>query len=75
MTRFVRPEHLRVSPEHGDGLPAEILSVSFLGPLTRVEASVEGVEMFIDMASSDGTELRRGRIVGLSLAGPVMRVR
>ncbi len=72
---FVRPEHVRVTSVPGEGMRAEVRSVSFLGPLTRVEASLDGQEILIDMASSDAAELRRGHIVGLSLAGPVTPVR
>jgi putative spermidine/putrescine transport system ATP-binding protein len=68
----VRPEHIRiVGPDEAEvGERARVVSVSFLGPLTRVECALEDVKVVVDVSSRAATHLVEGDQVRLVLDGP-----
>lgn len=70
----VRPEHIRlVRPdEEPVGERARVTSVSFLGPLTRVECAVDGLKVVVDVSSRAATHLAEGDQVRLVLDGPTV---
>jgi putative spermidine/putrescine transport system ATP-binding protein len=69
----VRPEHIRLlrDASSGDGVPARVRSVSFLGPLTRASCSVDDIDVLLDLPSVAADGLAVDELVRVVLDGPV----
>lgn len=62
----LRPEALRIERSNGQGVPARVLSLAFIGPIARYTVLVEdGTELIVDLSNpgpddffEEGTEVR-----------------
>lgn len=52
----IRPEKLQVEPESGDGLPARLLAVNYLGPQIEYHVDFQGTQLVAVRAAPSGRD-------------------
>jgi putative spermidine/putrescine transport system ATP-binding protein len=73
---LVRPETVELTPAEGDGagLVGEVLSQTFLGPVTRLKVDAPGGELTADMAAARAAKLPVGMRVHATFPAEAARV-
>ncbi|GLZ33435.1 ABC transporter ATP-binding protein [Lentzea sp. NBRC 105346] len=71
---IVRPEDIAISASEGDGLVGDVLTHSFLGPVTRISVKVDDQILRVDQPSNQAADYQPGTRVSLDLRESRMMV-